>query len=194
MMFIPKVSLIMAIADEPGSSPAGELKHDGVTYTFPNPPLFTGYKDVVAAVIDVVIQADKMLLTKKVRFPQLELHGVKIDNDEFIEERIPLYAYDSLTLGKTMRIISADVEGSKIPSKREPASIIPIAVDTLELPSGGTDRGTLIFLLPKEWFLIQKIAAGDSLTRIKGKNLNIQMNEFTKQGIVEYFRKYRVFT
>lgn len=193
MVFLPKTNLMMILAGNSDSVPAHEVKHNGVTFSFPNKPLFTQYKNLVAVVIDVVMQADKMLVTKKVNFPEIELHGIKISNNEFMEDRIPVYAYESLTLGKTMRIISSDIEGSTIPSKREPASVVPAALDTLELASGGSDRGSLVFLLPEEWFLIQRIGIGDSVTKILEKNVNIPMKEFTKNGIIKYFKKHRVF-
>lgn len=171
-----------------------EVKHDGVTFTFPSDPVFAKYKDQVMAVVEVRMEAPKFSLTQsKLDLSSVRLHGVKVVEDKLYEDSVALWAFESKTLGKTMRVVS-DREASKIPAKRDTDYVVPIIVNTIELSSKEETIGRFIFPLPREWFVLYEVAFGQDTAKIRRENFKVDLESFSTDIIVQELKKHRVFT
>ena len=106
------------LISDAGSVIIEESKHDGITLTFPSDPVFAKYRGQgLMAVIEVKMESSKFLSQRaSLTFSGVKLHGVKIVENKLFEDSVALWAFESRTLGKTLRIVS-DGEASKIPAK-----------------------------------------------------------------------------
>ncbi|MFA6656762.1 MAG: hypothetical protein WCS38_05610, partial [Mesotoga sp.] len=158
------------LISDSGSVFIEESKHEGITFTFPSDPVFAKYKDRLMAVVEVKMESSKFSLTKsKIDLSSVKLQGVKVVDDKFYEDSISLWAFESRTLGKTMRVVS-DGEASKIPAKRETDYVVPIIVNTIEFSSKEEHVGRFVFPLPDEWFVLSGVHFGQDGVKIRKEN------------------------
>jgi len=184
---------ILSITDA-GSVFIEESKHDGVTFSFPSDPIFAKYRDQLMVVVEVKMDASKFSLTKsKLDLTSVRLHGVKIVDNKPFDDSVALWAFESKTLGKTMRVISGS-EGSKIPAKRDADYVVPAIVNTIELASKEENVGRFIFQLPGEWFVLSQISMGQDIAKIRRENARLDLKSFSTEIIVAELKKHRVFT
>lgn len=177
-----------------GSISVEETKHEGVSFTFPSDPVFAKYRDRIMAVVEVKMDPAKFGLTKsKLDLGSVRLHGVKIVDDKPYEDSVALWAFESKTLGKTMRVVTGE-EGAKIPAKRDTDYVVPIIVNTLELSPKEENVGRFIFPLPNEWFLISAISFGQDTAKIRKENCKVDLKSFSTSIIIKELKKHRVFT
>lgn len=145
-------------------------------------------------VVEVKMDASKFSLTKsKLDLTSVRLHGVKIVDNKPFDDSVALWAFESKTLGKTMRVISGS-EGSKIPAKRDADYVVPAIVNTIELASKEENVGRFIFQLPGEWFVLSQISMGQDIAKIRRENARLDLKSFSTEIIVAELKKHRVFT
>jgi len=182
------------LISDAGSVIIEESKHDGITLTFPSDPVFAKYRGRLMAVIEVKMESSKFSLTKsKLDLSGVKLHGVKIVENKLFEDSVALWAFESRTLGKTLRIVS-DGEASKIPAKRDTNFVVPVIVNTIEFSSKEVHTGRLIFPLPDEWFVLSSVYFGQDGAKIRRENAKIDLDSLSTGIVVEELRKHRVFT
>ncbi|MDD2333020.1 MAG: hypothetical protein PHD38_01295 [Mesotoga sp.] len=181
------------LISDSGSVFIEESKHEGITFTFPSDPVFAKYKDRLMAVVEVKMESSKFSLTKsKIDLSSVKLQGVKVVDDKFYEDSISLWAFESRTLGKTMRVVS-DGEASKIPAKRETDYVVPIIVNTIEFSSKEEHVGRFVFPLPDEWFVLSGVHFGQDGVKIRKENSKIDLDSFSTEIIVGELKQHRVF-
>lgn len=170
-----------------------ESKHDGITFTFPSDPVFAKYRDRLMAVIEVKMEASRFSLTKsKLDFSSVKLHGIKVVGDKLYEDSVSLWAFESRTLGKTIRVVS-DNEASMIPAKRDTDYVVPIIVNTIEFSSKEEHLGRFVFPLPDEWFVLSGVFFGQDGAKIRKENSKVSLDSFSTEIIVNELKKHRVF-